>query len=278
MATTSRLSAQNGPLLRPGALGAENRTRDRHSPGVRLVECLAVSEFPWQVEPSYEGLLSLIEEMNCGVLIRDREGCTLYANKRLLEWSGYEAKDLEGKPSNVLTPPELRETMQEENKAILAGDFRTRLSVLRRQDGRTYPVIVIPRTLKDDAGEIEATFALVVDLGEVQTAKRVGADPSDFGGTLQRIALELQGLSLSASRDGGGAIRLDHPDLRELSTREREVLVELLNGSRVSAVAKKLFISPHTVRNHLKAIFRKVGVANQGELIERIRELSDADR
>ena len=51
-----------------------------------------MAEFPWQIEPSYEGLLSLIEEMNCGVLIRDLEGNTLYANKRLLEWSGYEAK------------------------------------------------------------------------------------------------------------------------------------------------------------------------------------------
>jgi len=237
-----------------------------------------MAEFPWQIEPSYEGLLSLIEEMNCGVLIRDRDGCTLYANKRLLEWSGYAAKDLEGKPSNLLTPPELRETMQEENQAILDGDLRARLSVLRRRDGRTYPVIVIPRTLEAKDGEVEATFALIVDLGEVQTAKRVGAGEADFGDTLQRIALELQGLSLSAPREGGGAIRLDHPDLRELSKREREVLAEILDGSRVAAVAKKLFISPHTVRNHLKAIFRKVGVANQGDLIERIRELSDAHR
>lgn len=231
-------------------------------------------EFPWAIEPSYEGLLSLIEEMNCGVLIRDLEGHTLYANKRLLEWSGYKAKELEGKPSNILTPPELRDTMQQENEAILAGDFRARLSVLRRRDGRTYPVVVIPRTLEGKDGEIGSTFALIVDLGEVQTAKRVGASEADVEGTLRRIALELQGLSLAARQDGGGAIRLDHPDLRELSDREREVLVELLNGSRVAAVAKKLFISPHTVRNHLKAMFRKVGVANQGELIERIRELS----
>jgi PAS domain S-box-containing protein len=62
-----------------------------------------MAEFPWAIEPSYEGLLSLIEEMNCGILVRDLDGCVLYANKRLLEWSGYSAKELEGKPASILT-------------------------------------------------------------------------------------------------------------------------------------------------------------------------------
>lgn len=56
-----------------------------------------------------------------------------------------------------------------------------------------------------------------------------------------------------------------------LSSREREVVVLLLEGHRVSTIAQRLFVSPHTVRNHLKAIFRKAGVGSQAALIELAR-------
>jgi DNA-binding NarL/FixJ family response regulator len=60
------------------------------------------------------------------------------------------------------------------------------------------------------------------------------------------------------------------PELSTLSTREWEVLRELLAHRRTPAIARKLHISPATVRNHLKSIFAKVGVHSQQELLERI--------
>lgn len=56
-----------------------------------------------------------------------------------------------------------------------------------------------------------------------------------------------------------------------LSPREREIVMAVLSGKRVSAVARTLDISPHTVRNHLKSIFRKLGVHSQVELLGRLR-------
>ena len=50
----------------------------------------------------------------------------------------------------------------------------------------------------------------------------------------------------------------------------------LIKGARVPAIAKQLFISQNTVRNHLKAIYRKVDVSSQVELIERVRSLGSA--
>ncbi len=61
--------------------------------------------------------------------------------------------------------------------------------------------------------------------------------------------------------------------LSELSEREREVLTHLMEGSRVATIAQQLFISPSTVRNHLKAIYRKVDVSSQNALIELVRGL-----
>ena len=38
-------------------------------------------------------------------------------------------------------------------------------------------------------------------------------------------------------------------------------------------MAVQLGISPHTVRNHLKSMYRKVGAKDQSDLIERVRAL-----
>jgi DNA-binding NarL/FixJ family response regulator len=46
----------------------------------------------------------------------------------------------------------------------------------------------------------------------------------------------------------------------------------LLDGLRVSHIAERLFVSEHTVRNHLRAIFRKCEVGSQAELISRLRD------
>jgi DNA-binding NarL/FixJ family response regulator len=64
-------------------------------------------------------------------------------------------------------------------------------------------------------------------------------------------------------------------DLSVLSPREVEVLELIRNGYRVATVARRLFISPHTVRNHLKRIFLKLEVGSQAELLEKLKPLND---
>ena len=67
----------------------------------------------------------------------------------------------------------------------------------------------------------------------------------------------------------------DHPNLASLTDRKREVLVHLVAGQRVPAIAAGLHSSQHTVRNHLKSIYRQLSVGNQSELIEHVRNLDD---
>ncbi len=66
-----------------------------------------------------------------------------------------------------------------------------------------------------------------------------------------------------------GAFARFHPQVKHLTRREFEVLVRVLTGGEVPAVARQLFISPHTVRNHLKAIYRKLDVRSRVELVVR---------
>lgn len=50
-----------------------------------------------------------------------------------------------------------------------------------------------------------------------------------------------------------------------LSRRETEVVQRVAGGRAVADIARELHLSPHTVRNHLKSAYRKLGVHSQAE-------------
>jgi DNA-binding CsgD family transcriptional regulator len=52
--------------------------------------------------------------------------------------------------------------------------------------------------------------------------------------------------------------------------REQDVCFELLAGRSTSEIADRLFISTHTVQDHLKSLFDKVGARNRSELVAKI--------
>ncbi|MEI2466566.1 helix-turn-helix transcriptional regulator [Niallia taxi] len=52
-----------------------------------------------------------------------------------------------------------------------------------------------------------------------------------------------------------------------LSDREKQLIFHLLHGDSTKEIAAALFISPHTVQDHLKSIFVKTGTTTRGELI-----------
>jgi len=55
-----------------------------------------------------------------------------------------------------------------------------------------------------------------------------------------------------------------------LTPREREIACALGRGASNAEIAGELYLSQHTVRDHLKTIFTKVGVTSRGELAARL--------
>jgi DNA-binding NarL/FixJ family response regulator len=56
----------------------------------------------------------------------------------------------------------------------------------------------------------------------------------------------------------------------ELTQRELEVTRLIARGLGTSQIARELYLSPHTVRDHVKAVFEKVGVSSRGELVAKV--------
>jgi DNA-binding CsgD family transcriptional regulator len=52
-----------------------------------------------------------------------------------------------------------------------------------------------------------------------------------------------------------------------LSPRERQVVAGLIAGLDTRAVTKHLFISRHTVQDHLKSVFEKMSIHSRREML-----------
>jgi DNA-binding CsgD family transcriptional regulator len=110
-------------------------------------------------------------------------------------------------------------------------------------------------------------------------AKRTGSLPELPSSTVKTPAgtwLVLHGSLLGAPRAGQVAVFMQraYPTLvaptllmaHGLSPRERQVAQLTLRGATTAQTAQRLDISPHTVNDHMKAIFSKTGASTRGEL------------
>jgi DNA-binding NarL/FixJ family response regulator len=74
---------------------------------------------------------------------------------------------------------------------------------------------------------------------------------------------------LEQVREGGGrSFGVPASIATALSARELEVLLLLDDHLATDEIAKRLFISEHTVRSHVKSLLRKLGVSSRREALE----------
>jgi DNA-binding CsgD family transcriptional regulator len=231
------------------------------SPGPSLISEQLVAQRPTQslLDPS---LKTILDDLSEGVLVVDVAGHRVYSNDALNELVGGNACLPFGTPE---PPPYV--PLDQRQRYILAlkgtsslltmegsGAASTwlELSTALRTRVRTRV------TISAFTGPRDWRFAVWLLNPEVaQPAVRTPAAPAVLpDGPLGSDAY-FGSATLSA--------------VETLTRREKDVLQLLLDGRRVSSIAHALYLSPQTVRNHLKAIFRKLGAHSQAELLDSLR-------
>lgn len=234
-------------------VGARSRGADRTGPvdGVRPEPGRVVGSIGFGV------LKPLFDVLTDGLLATTTSGIRLYANPALDELTGGDARS----PRHTPDPPDfLAPASHAEYHSILArlaeetsAIHVARVTVLAPDGPVRLPLDVLPLCGADG---IAAGALWVWPIGNAAAARAERLER-----TLRRITDHLA---------AAGAIRDRVPDdpFAGLSNREREILDLLLAGHRTSTIADRLSLSKHTVRNHLKSMFRKAGVHGQAELVQ----------
>jgi two-component system response regulator DesR len=94
-----------------------------------------------------------------------------------------------------------------------------------------------------------------------------GFVPKDWPAADIARAVRMVGLGMSVFEP------VEAPTGPALSDREREVLDHIASGATNREIAATLNLSPHTVKEHASALYRKLDVRNRAEAVQRAQRL-----
>lgn len=75
------------------------------------------------------------------------------------------------------------------------------------------------------------------------------------------------------AREAFGRLCEQYPELINLSSRELEILEQLLTDKTLAAIADKLCITQSAVHFHCKNIYKKLDISNRRQLLIKYKEL-----
>jgi PAS domain S-box-containing protein len=210
-------------------------------------------------------LKSVLESMGRGIWVIDPSGATIFANRPMTRLLGLDPDQMSGYSIHDLWDHALS-SIPEQRKAGMRSDYELPVT---QPDGKTrwLRFHAVPR--HNESGEFTGSLLVCSDTTELREDRGNGA------GSDRSLDRTLSGDELVHEPDPARIV--SRPDLMKalsshgLTQREFEIVDRLIRGDRVPVIATTLFVSQSTIRNQLAAVFRKIGVHSQQELIAYVR-------
>lgn len=148
--------------------------------------------------------------------------------------------------------------------ALLSRQTESGLRV-RLAHGASQPLVtaLCRRVERHDPADRQSSDRLTLEDGSQLACEILSLASSELNaGRSTMVVLEPVGRHANVQQQLDRAGTAHH-----LTAREREVLALLCDGLSTNAVATVLCISPHTVRDHIKRLYRKTGTRSRAELV-----------
>jgi PAS domain S-box-containing protein len=198
--------------------------------------------------------------------LADEDWTVTFISSEVNELIGRQPAECVGRRVPDMIHPDDAADLWEQYGSVPVAPFSLQRVRFASGDGSWIPVSAVVAPAEGDPAQIR--FALV---GRIERSFRQRLDRvQELELHLRRIGAELRAAGVLESMEVAPTLG-DFPQMGELTSRQWEILSRLLRGERVPTIAKALFVSPSTVRNHLSAIYQKFGVHSQVELLERLR-------
>lgn len=208
----------------------------------------------------------------------DETGAVDRLSPEIRDLLGYSRPDLEGAPLIDSVHPDDARRFSDAVRRSLFDRCGVGVTVRLSNQEQGWDDVRMVLSPSDSPASDRLGFSITDDVRTLAPPTDAGARSSasmiEIDRGLGRIANEIQALRLAvgvAELPAGDIV----PELADLSSRQWETVTRLLAGQRPPAIAEAMFVSQSTVRNHLSAVFRKLGVHSQQELIDRLRPRTD---
>jgi two-component system nitrate/nitrite response regulator NarL len=141
------------------------------------------------------------------------------------------------------------------------------LTVLRRlrESGLTMPVVMLTTSTEErDLVESLRNGAQGYLIKDMEPDEVISALEQIVEGSTV-VAPELTGVLAKVVQGGGSEVLVPEDPFAELTPREREILAHVAEGQSNKVIARNLGISDGTVKLHVKAVLRKLGLHSRVE-------------
>ncbi len=203
-----------------------------------------------QLIESQERYRQLLETMNDGLAIVDKEGCFIHVNESFCKMLGYSSDELIGVNALEFISDESRKTIQsltENPQPATSGYSKNHEVTWTRKDGQElHTLFSHPKTISDNEGNPTSSFSVITDITERINAEKQLLEYKNF---LENV--------IENSRDGifitdyNGNIILCNKTILNLSGLGREEIIGEHSSFIIADNEKK------NVYNHIKDLIEK---------------------
>jgi PAS domain S-box-containing protein len=210
-----------------------------------------------------EAVFQLISATSDGVFAVDRRQCIVLWNDAANSILGYEAKEVVGRYCYKILPAQekccedgCRKGCTTLRSALSGRPKPTRDMMARTKSGRTVCLNMTTMLVPSAWKKLSLLVHLFRDVTEQKRAEEVVHE------MLDRVSEAMP----HHQHPDLAHLRAQEPTI-DLTEREREILRALSTGASTETIARRLGISPITVRNHIQNVLGKLGVHSRLEAV-----------